>query len=56
AFRQQMNLLESTDAQLLAVDQFFESQWKFGERLQYRLSESSESGLIDEIKTMATAA
>jgi tRNA-dihydrouridine synthase B len=36
-FRQQMNLLESTAAQLLAVDHFFESQWRFGERLQYRL-------------------
>jgi tRNA-dihydrouridine synthase B len=46
-FRQQMNLLESTDAQLLAVDQFFESQWKFGERLQYRLSEDSDSGLTE---------
>ena len=51
-FRQKMNLLESTDAQLLAVDQFFESQWKFGERLQYRLSESSDSGQVD----IATAA
>jgi len=38
-FRQKMNLLESTDEQLLAVDQFFESQWTFGERLQYRLPE-----------------
>jgi len=38
AFRQQMNVLESTDAQLRAVDQFFESQWKYGERLQYRLA------------------
>jgi tRNA-dihydrouridine synthase B len=40
-FRQQMNLLESTDAQLVAVDQFFESQWRFGERLQYRLAEQA---------------
>jgi tRNA-dihydrouridine synthase B len=39
AFRQKMNLLESTDEQLIAVDQFFESQWTFGERLQYRLPE-----------------
>jgi tRNA-dihydrouridine synthase B len=39
AFRQKMNLLESTEEQLLAVDQFFESQWSFGERLQYRLAE-----------------
>ncbi len=38
-FRQQMNLLESVDEQLLAVDQFFESQWQYGERLQYRLAE-----------------
>ncbi|HWW72452.1 MAG TPA: tRNA dihydrouridine synthase DusB [Duganella sp.] len=38
-FRQKMNLLESTDAQLIAVDQFFESQWSYGERLQYRLPE-----------------
>ena len=36
-FRQKMNLLESTDEQLIAVDQFFESQWSYGERLQYRL-------------------
>ena len=38
-FRRKMNLLESTDEQLLAVDQFFESQWTYGERLQYRLPE-----------------
>ncbi|WP_145650489.1 tRNA dihydrouridine synthase DusB [Pseudoduganella lurida] len=38
-FRQQMNLLESTTEQLRAVDGFFESQWKHGERLQYRLAE-----------------
>ncbi|HEU4846277.1 MAG TPA: tRNA dihydrouridine synthase DusB [Burkholderiaceae bacterium] len=43
AFRQQMNLLESTDEQLQAVDQFFESQWSFGERLQYRLPEPVET-------------
>jgi tRNA-dihydrouridine synthase B len=43
AFRQKMNLLESTDAQLQAVDQFFESQWSFGERLQYRLPEPVET-------------
>ncbi len=34
-FRQQMNLLESTEAQLEAVDNFFESQHRYGERLQY---------------------
>ncbi|MBB3119110.1 tRNA dihydrouridine synthase DusB [Pseudoduganella violacea] len=38
-FRQEMNKLESTTEQLRAVDQFFESQWKYGERLQYRLAE-----------------
>jgi tRNA-dihydrouridine synthase B len=38
-FRQQMNRLESTAEQLRAVDGFFESQWKHGERLQYRLAE-----------------
>ncbi|NGZ87929.1 tRNA dihydrouridine synthase DusB [Duganella aceris] len=43
AFRQKMNLLESTDAQLAAVDQFFESQWSFGERLQYRLAEEMQA-------------
>jgi tRNA-dihydrouridine synthase B len=35
-FRQQMNLLESTAEQLLAVDNFFKSQHRYGERLQYR--------------------
>jgi tRNA-dihydrouridine synthase B len=38
-FRQEMNRLESTAEQLRAVDSFFESQWKHGERLQYRLAE-----------------
>jgi tRNA-dihydrouridine synthase B len=38
-FRQEMNRLESTADQLRAVDGFFESQWKHGERLQYRLAE-----------------
>jgi tRNA-dihydrouridine synthase B len=42
-FRQKMNLLESTEEQLLAVDQFFESQWSFGERLQYRLAEELQA-------------
>ncbi|MES2148242.1 MAG: tRNA dihydrouridine synthase DusB [Pseudomonadota bacterium] len=36
AFRQKMNLLESTELQLIAVDNFFESQHRHGERLQYR--------------------
>ena len=35
AFRQQMNRLDDCDAQRAAVDAFFESQTKFGERLQY---------------------
>ena len=42
-FRQRMNLLESTEAQLLAVGQFFESQRQWGERLQYRLSEDLQA-------------
>jgi tRNA-dihydrouridine synthase B len=35
-FRQTMNLLESTAEQLAAVDAFFKSQLRHGERLQYR--------------------
>jgi len=35
AFRQQMNRLEHCDAQLTAVDRFFQAQSEFGERLQY---------------------
>ncbi|WP_159696479.1 tRNA dihydrouridine synthase DusB [Massilia sp. 9I] len=35
-FRQRMNLLESTAEQLAAVDAFFKSQLRLGERLQYR--------------------
>jgi tRNA-dihydrouridine synthase B len=35
-FRQRMNLLESTADQLAAVDEFFKSQQRYGERLQYR--------------------
>jgi len=42
-FRQRMNLLECTEAQLEAVDQFFESQRQWGERLQYRLSEDLQA-------------
>ena len=38
-FRQRMNLLESTGAQLAAVDAFFESLEKYGERLQYCLAD-----------------
>lgn len=44
AFRQQMNRLESTAEQLLAVDNFFESQHSFGERLQYRPAVVSAAG------------
>ena len=34
-FRQRMNLIEECDTQLAAVDEFFESQLAWGERLQY---------------------
>jgi tRNA-dihydrouridine synthase B len=36
-FRQRMNRLETCEAQLAAVDAFFESQSAFGKRLQYGL-------------------
>jgi tRNA-dihydrouridine synthase B len=39
AFRQRMNLLDDCDAQLAAVDQFFESQTDYCPRLQYGLPE-----------------
>jgi len=42
-FRQRMNLLESTEAQLQAVAQFFDSQAHYGERLQYCLSPIPEA-------------
>ncbi len=45
AFRQQMNKLESTEAQWRAVDEFFESQHKFGERLQYRPASLEQEAL-----------
>jgi tRNA-dihydrouridine synthase B len=41
-FRQRMNLLESTAEQLAAVDEFFKSQQRFGERLQYRPAHSDD--------------
>jgi tRNA-dihydrouridine synthase B len=41
-FRQRMNLLESTAAQLAAVDDFFKSQHRYGERLQYRPAQTGE--------------
>jgi tRNA-dihydrouridine synthase B len=39
-FRQRMNRLESTAEQLAAVDEFFKSQHRYGERLQYRPAHS----------------
>ena len=45
AFRQQMNLLESTAAQLRALDGFFETQLSFGERLQYRPAVDKEEAM-----------
>jgi tRNA-dihydrouridine synthase B len=41
-FRQRMNLLESTFDQLAAVDEFFKSQQRYGERLQYRPADADE--------------
>jgi len=41
-FRQRMNLLESTAEQLAAVDDFFKSQHRYGERLQYRPAQADE--------------
>ena len=38
-FRQRMNLIEDCEAQLAAVDAFFELQLVHGERLQYRSAE-----------------
>jgi tRNA-dihydrouridine synthase B len=39
AFRKRMNTLENCDDQLTAVNDFFESQLAFGERLQYQFIE-----------------
>jgi tRNA-dihydrouridine synthase B len=44
-FRQRMNLLESTAAQLAAVDGFFKSQVRFGERLQYRPAHPADEAI-----------
>lgn len=44
-FRQRMNLLESTADQLAAVDEFFKSQHRYGERLQYRPAHSTEDAI-----------
>lgn len=38
-FRGKMNRLENCDEQIAAIDNFFESQFAYGERLQYRLNE-----------------
>jgi tRNA-dihydrouridine synthase B len=45
AFRRDMNLLESTAEQLAAVDAFFKTQHRFGERLQYRPVSMDEQAL-----------
>jgi tRNA-dihydrouridine synthase B len=45
-FRQRMNLLESTASQLAAVDEFFESQHRHGDRLQYRPAPVSEESVV----------
>jgi tRNA-dihydrouridine synthase B len=44
-FRRQMNLLESTEEQLAAVDRFFETQHRLGERLQYRPASMDEQAM-----------
>jgi tRNA-dihydrouridine synthase B len=45
AFRKQMNLLESTAEQLAAVDGFFRSQLRHGERLQYRPARAADEAI-----------
>ena len=45
AFRRQMNLLESTSEQLAAVAGFFETQHRFGERLQYRPADTRQEAI-----------
>jgi tRNA-dihydrouridine synthase B len=44
-FRRRMNLLESTTEQLAAVDAFFDSQQRLGDRLQYRPASAQDSVL-----------
>jgi tRNA-dihydrouridine synthase B len=44
-FRRRMNLLESTSDQLAAVDAFFDSQQRMGDRLQYRPAPVQDSVL-----------
>ncbi|MDB5920735.1 MAG: tRNA dihydrouridine synthase DusB [Massilia sp.] len=45
AFRRHMNLLESTSEQLAAVAGFFETQHRFGERLQYRPAGTAQEAM-----------
>jgi tRNA-dihydrouridine synthase B len=44
-FRQRMNLLESTAEQAAAVDAFFKSQVRFGERLQYAPADAASEAM-----------
>jgi tRNA-dihydrouridine synthase B len=44
-FRQRMNRLESTAEQLAAVDEFFKSQHRYGERLQYRPAHPADNAI-----------
>jgi tRNA-dihydrouridine synthase B len=44
-FRRRMNLLESTTEQLAAVDAFFDSQQRLGDRLQYRPASAQDNVL-----------
>ncbi len=46
AFRQRMNRLEDCEAQLAAVADFFNSQFHYGERLQYGLAEEKPSAKL----------
>jgi tRNA-dihydrouridine synthase B len=44
-FRQRMNRLESTAEQLSAVDAFFKSQHRYGDRLQYRPAHPDDAAI-----------
>ena len=44
-FRQSMNRLESTSEQLSAVDEFFKSQHRYGDRLQYRPAHPDDAAI-----------
>jgi tRNA-dihydrouridine synthase B len=44
-FRQRMNRLESTSEQLSAVDEFFKSQHRYGDRLQYRPAHPDDAAI-----------